>query len=360
MKQIEDMKKLRDEIDKIDEEILRLLNDRSEIALEIGEIKKIHNLEYYNPQREKEIIERLQKLNKGRFPNNTLKIIFKEIFCASLTLEQPVCVAYLGPQATFTHLAAIRYFSSSCKFLSSSSIREVFETVEANKANFGVVPIENSTEGIVTYTIDMFIDFNLKISGEVLLEIEHHLLSKEKEQADIKKIYSHPQPTAQCRLWLEKNMLGIPIYETPSTSQAANLAANEPNSAAIGSELAAKQYDLNIIERNIESYKDNITRFLVISKEEQERTGKDKTSIMFNVKDEPGTLHEILTPFKKANINLTKIESRPSKKKAWDYVFFADIEGHIEDKKVKKALEGIAKRCTYLKILGSYHSIEKP
>ncbi|KJU82786.1 chorismate mutase and prephenate dehydratase [Candidatus Magnetobacterium bavaricum] len=359
IEQVDKLKELRSRIDAIDEQMLNLLNARANLALDVAKVKKEHNLDFYNPKREREIIETLQKMNKGPFPNCALRVIFKEIFCASLALEQPRTVAYLGPQATYTHQAALKYFSSSCKFLPTKSIREVFEKVDADVASFGVVPIENSNEGAINYTLDMFMDFNLKVYAELLLSICHNLLSKVRDKSEITKVYSHPQALAQCRDWLERNMLGVPIYDSASTAQAASMAAEEFGSAAIGSELAGKMYDLNFIERNIENIKDNVTRFLIISKESQDRSGHDKTLMMFSVKDEPGALYEILTPFKKQKINMTKIESRPTKRKAWDYVFFADVEGHIEDKKVKKALDAIKKRSVLLKILGSYPQVDQ-
>jgi chorismate mutase/prephenate dehydratase len=268
-------------------------------------------------------------------------------------------VAYLGPQATYTHQAALRYFSSSCKFMPVHSIREVFVAVDSDNAAFGVVPIENSTEGAVNYTLDMFMDFNLKVYAEILLAIEHNLLSKARSKEDITKLYSHPQPLAQCREWLERNMLGIPMIETLSTSLAASMAAEEEGAAAIGSELAGKLYELNFIERNIENIKDNVTRFLIISKKSPDRSGNDKTLIMFAVSDEPGALHEILKPFKKQKINLTRIESRPSKKKAWEYIFFADLVGHIDDRRIRKALDQVRKNSVLFKILGSYPHVER-
>ncbi|MEO5358143.1 MAG: prephenate dehydratase [Nitrospirae bacterium YQR-1] len=352
------LKPLREKIDVIDERILELLNERAQIALEIAEIKKSHKLDFYNPKREQEILERLIKANKGIFPNDTLKIIFKEVFCATLSLEKPLTVAYFGPQATYTHLATMRYFSSSCSYLPTNSIKEVFEFVDTGKAVFGVVPIENSNEGAINYTLDMFIDYDLSVYAEILLAIHHHLLSTCNNRAEIKRIYSFPQATVQCRKWLEANMLGVPIFEAASTAQAASVAAEEEGAAAISSDLAAKIYNLNFIERNIENVKDNVTRFLVISKESQERSGHDKTLIMFSAKDQPGSLYDILTPFKKQKINLTRIESRPSKRRAWEYIFFAEFEGHIEDKKVKKTLVAVNKRSTFLKILGSYPQVD--
>ncbi|MDP1759499.1 MAG: prephenate dehydratase, partial [Thermodesulfovibrionales bacterium] len=261
---------------------------------------------------------------------------------------------YFGPVATFTHLAAIRHFGSSAGFVPVESIKSVFEAVESGKAEFGVVPIENSTEGVVSYTLDMFMDYDLKITAEVMLEISHNLLSLTGSKKDIKKIYSHPQPTAQCRGWLERNLPNVEIVEATSTAKAAELASKDPSSAAIASELAAKIYSLNFVERNIEDNKHNYTRFLIISKNITPKTGKDKTSIMFSIKDKPGALYDILQPIKKAKINLTKLESRPSRRKAWEYIFFVDMEGHIEDKKVKKAIENIKDGCLYLKFHGSY------
>jgi len=349
-----DIKKLRNEIDAIDEEILKLLNKRSRIVLEIANIKRDTKAKFYSPERERQIIERLTSLNKGPFPNDALMALYREILSASLSLEEPLKVAYFGPVATFTHLAALRHFGSSATFMAMENIKTVFESVDSGKAEYGVVPIENSTEGVVSYTLDMFIDYDLNITAEVMLEISHNLLSLTGNIKDIKKIYSHPQPTAQCRGWLERNLPNVQIFESTSTAKAAELASKEPSSAAIASELAAKIYNLNFVEKSIEDNKHNYTRFLVISKTIAPKTGRDKTSIMFSIKDRPGALYDILVPIKKAKINLTRIESRPSRRKAWEYIFFVDMEGHIEDKKVRKAIEGIKDDCLYLKILGSY------
>ncbi|MFN3396526.1 MAG: prephenate dehydratase [Thermodesulfovibrionales bacterium] len=353
---MEKIKTLRQKIDSIDDEILRLLNERAKIVLEIGKIKRLEKTNFYSPEREKEILERLTNSNKGPFPNDALKIIFREILSASLSLEEPLKVACLGPLATFTHLAAMRYFGSSASFLPVESIKNVFDSVYSGQAEYGVVPIENSNEGVVSYTLDMFMDYDLKISGEIMLKVTHNLLSKSGEKSRIKKIYSHPQATAQCRKWLERNMPGIPIHDATSTAKAAEIASMEDDAAAIASELAARIYDLRFVERNIEDFKDNYTRFLIIGKETSKRTGKDKTSIMFSIKDRPGALYSVLEPFKKARINLTKIESRPSRRKAWEYIFFVDLEGHIEDKKVRRAVEELKEGCLYLKVLGSYPS----
>ncbi|MDP2755805.1 MAG: prephenate dehydratase [Nitrospirota bacterium] len=351
---MEELKKLRREIDEIDDEILKLLNKRANIVIEIAHIKRNEKAKFYSPEREREILERLTALNKGPFPNDTLKVIFREILSASLSLEEPLKVACLGPLATFTHLAALRHFGSSALFVPVESIRDVFDTVEASKTEFGVVPIENSNEGVISYTLDMFMDYDLKVAAEVMLEISHNLISKSGDKTIIKRVYSNPHAAAQCRRWLESNFPRIPIIETTSTAKAAELASQDDEAAAIASELAAKVYDLHFVEKNIEDSKHNFTRFLVISKESPPKTGRDKTSIMFSIKDKPGALYDILLPFKKSKVNLTKIESRPSKRKAWEYIFFVDMEGHIEDKKVKKAIENIKDYCLYVKILGSY------
>lgn len=353
-----DLKKLRQNIDGIDEDILKLLNKRARIVIDIAKIKRKEKASFYSPEREKEIMRRLTSINKGPFPNDALKMLFREILSASLSLEQPLKVAYFGPVATFTHLAATRYFGSSATLIPAEGIKDVFESVYSGQAEYGVVPVENSNEGVVSYTLDMFMDYDLKISGEVVLKISHNLLSLSGDRSKIKKIYSHPQPTAQCRKWLERNMAGIPVVEAASTAKAAETASREEDAAAIASEVAAKIYDLHFVERHIEDFKDNYTRFLVISWEPSKKTGRDKTSIMFSTKHRPGALFTILEPFKAARINLTKIESRPSKRKAWEYIFFVDMSGHADDRKVRKAIEEVKEGCLYLKVLGSYPSSE--
>lgn len=351
---MEDLDKLRKEIDAIDQEILALLNKRSHIVIDIAHVKRNTNAKFYSPEREKAILEKLTRANKGPFPNNTLKVIYREILSASLSLEEPLKVAYFGPQATFTHLAAQRHFGSSTYFMPVESIKGVFDAVVLGESEYGVVPIENSTEGVVTHTLDLFMDYELKVSAEIMLEIVHNLVSKSGDKQNIKKVYSNPHAAAQCRRWLGAHLPGIPILDATSTAKAAEMASADEEAAAIASELAAKVNDLQFVERNIGDSQYNFTRFLVISKEVPAKTGKDKTSIMFSIKDKPGALYDILYPFKKAKINLTKIESRPSRRKAWDYIFFVDMDGHIEDKKLKKAIEQLKEHCLYLKILGSY------
>jgi chorismate mutase/prephenate dehydratase len=353
MKQ-KDMGQYRQQIDQIDEQILKLLNERAKIAISIGKIKKESQAEIHAPNREREIYSRLEQLNSGPFPTEAVRHVFREIISASLALEQPLKVAYLGPRATFTHMACMQQFGLSAMYIPVNSIKEVFNEVERGRADYGVVPIENSTEGVVNHTLDMFVDSPLKIAGEILQEVTHHLLSKTGRLEDIHKIYSHPHAIAQCKTWLENNLSGIPVLETYSTAKAAEICVEDPSVGAIASEVAAKLYGLQIVKRRIEDNINNFTRFLVIATKSPPCTGKDKTSIMFSIKDRVGALYDILRPFSTHGINLTKIESRPSKKKAWEYIFYVDLEGHQDDARVKAALEGLRSQCLFLKVLGSY------
>ncbi len=348
-----ELKKLREEIDKIDKEILRLLSERARLVLKIGEKKRREGLPIYSPAREREVMERWLKENPGPLTEKDLRSIYREISSVFLNLQKPLVIAYLGPEATFTHQAAALKFGHTPKYLPTKSIEEVFREVEKGKADFGVVPVENTTEGVETHTLDMFVESELLISDEILLKIVHNLLSYSPLEK-IKKIYSHPQAIAQCRGWLEKNVPQAEMIEVYSTSRAVELAKKEKEAGAIASELASTVYNLPIQERGIEDRRINITRFLVIGKDRMERTGKDKTSIMFALKDEVGALFKSLEPFWRHGINLTKIESRPSKRRPWEYYFFVDMEGHREEERLRKALDELSHFAIYLKILGSY------
>ena len=348
-----DLKGLRKKVDRIDEKILNLLNERAELTLKIGEIKSKKNRQIYAADREKKVYENITKKNKGPLNDEGLKSIYREIMSASIALEKSIKVAYLGPPASFTHLASIKKFGSSIEYLSCDNITDVFYDVQKQRADYGVVPIENSTEGAVTYTLDMFIQSNLKICSEILLQISHNLIANCPKNK-IKKIYSNPQVFGQCRQWLKKNLPQSVLIEVSSTTRAAQLAQRVKDAAAIASEMAAKTYNLRILTKSIEDNPNNVTRFLVIGKEETPPTGEDKTSIIFSTKDRPGALYEMLMPFKKHNINLTKIESRPSKAEAWKYYFFLDLEGHRQDERIKKALSELEENCLFFKILGSY------
>jgi len=349
-----DIKSLREKIDKLDNQILKLLNQRIVAVREIAKLKEKAKQEFYAPHREKKIVERLLKKNKGLLPNEALRGIFQEILNASRSIEKKLRVAYLGPEATFTHLAAVKNFGKYAVFTPVKSIADVFLEVEKGRADYGVVPIENSTEGVINHTLDMFVTSELKICSELLLEISHNLLSKAKELREIKRIYSHPQAIAQSRNWIEDNLPNAELVETSSTAKAAEMAEKDAESGAIASRLAASLYDLGIIAEAIEDNVQNFTRFLVIGKSFPAKSGQDKTSILFSVKDRVGALHDMLVPFRENNINLTKIESRPTKLRAWEYIFFVDFVGHIEDENVKRALRQLEKECLLLKILGSY------
>lgn len=351
-----DLSDYRKEIDRLDDEILRLLNERSKSVVEIGKLKKQRDADanLHTPAREAEIIERLVKKNSGPFPSEAIRPVYREIMSASLSLEGPQKVAYLGPRATFTHMACMQKFGSSAQYVPVTSIKDVFSEVERSRANFGVVPIENTTEGVVNHTLDMFIDSNLLIYGEVLQEVSHHLLSKSGVMGDVKKVCSHPHAIAQCRNWLETNLLHVPVSEVASTARAAEMCLDDSSMAAIASELAAQLYGLKVIKSRIEDNLNNFTRFLVLSQKPPQRTGKDKTSLMLSIKDKVGALYDLLRPFASHGLSMTKIESRPSRRKAWEYIFFVDVEGHIEEERVKKAVEEITGRCLFMKVLGSY------
>ncbi len=348
-----EIKKIRGTIDVLDKKIVKLLNKRAQKILEIGRLKNKMKKSIYVPAREKEIFSKIALNNCGPIKNRSLEAIYREIMSASLSLEKPLLIAYLGPKATFSHLASLKKFGASVGYLACNSIADVFSEVEKDNADYGVVPIENSIEGAISHTLDMLVDSDLKICSQITLDVSHNLLARGAKK-DIKYIYSNPQVFGQCRLWLESNLPKTDLVEVSSTTRAAQIAAKEKNSACIASILAAKEYKLKIIAKDIEDSPHNITRFLVIGKSESDPTGNDKTSVVFSIKDRVGALHDMLVPFKKYKINLTKIESRPSKKKAWDYFFFVDLIGHAQDGKIKKALAELEEKCKFLKVLGSY------
>jgi len=347
------MEKARKEIDEVDEKILELLGKRIGLAKEIGKEKKQENISIYDPVREQEVLKKLYKKNKGKLEMQDLEGIFKEIFSASRKAQGPLKIAYLGPETTFTHAASLKHFGSAPEFVDKDSIREVFRAVEKGESDFGVVPIENSLEGSVTHTYDMFLDSKLNIVAEISHEIRHNLISKYGLR-DIKKLYTHPMALAQCKEWVAKNIPNAEITEVSSTAKGAESAALYINSAGIGSELAAKKFDLKVVANNIQDHAGNYTRFLVIGKTKSGRAKKSKTSIVFSVKHEAGALFNSLEALKHHNINMTKIESRPTKNKNWEYVFFVDVEGHEEDEKIQKALEEMEKSTIFVRILGSY------
>ena len=351
-----DMSGCRKEIDRLDDEILRLLNERSQFVIQIGHLKKQKDAQahLHTQGRETAIVERLAQNNPGPFPNSAIRPVYREIMSASLSLEGSQTVAYLGPPATFTHLAALQKFGESAEYIPANSIKDVFDEVERGRIRFGVVPVENSTEGVVNHTLDLLVDSPLVIYGEVMFEVAHNVLSKANSLEQIKTVYSHPQAIAQCRKWLEANLPLAAIVEEPSTARAAERCVEDLTAGAIASELAAEVYGLQILRSRIEDNIHNSTRFLILSQRGSERTGKDKTSIIVSAKDRVGALYDMIRPFSSFGINMTKIESRPTRRKVWEYLFFMDLEGHQDDDRLKKALEEVKGRCLFLKVLGSY------
>ncbi len=348
------IKRLRQEIDAVDDRLLELLNRRAALVIEVGRLKSAKKDDFHVPNREREIYDRLTAGNPGPFPNEGLRSVFREIISASLALEAPMKVAFFGPKATFTHQAAMQQFGLSAELVPQKSIPAVFEEVEKGRAQYGVVPVENSTEGMVSHTLDMFMESDLKINAEVLLEIHHYLLSRTGRLEDIRKVYSHLQPIAQCRSWLAEHLPNVPVVDVASTAVAAQIVSEDYTAAAIASEHAATMYDLKIVWERIEDQVNNFTRFLIIARKLAERSGDDKTSLMFSVKDEVGILYRMLEPFAKRGINLSKIESRPLKKKAWEYIFFLDLMGHIGDPTIAEAVQELKQCCQFVKVLGSY------
>ena len=344
---------LRKKIDALDRSIVGLVNERTSLALEIGKIKRDSNREIYAPEREKAVYEKVEGLSRGPLPAGSLRAIYREIMSAALSLEKKLVIAYLGPEATFTHLAARNKFGGSVGYAAAAGIADIFGEVERGAADYGVVPIENSNEGAVTHTLDMFMDSRAKICAEIYLDISHCLMAA-CAPAEIRRVYSKAEVFGQCRTWVRGNYPGAELVEASSTARAAELAAKEPHAAAIASELAAELYGLKIIARGIEDSGKNETRFLVIGRSAAGPSGEDKTSIMVSISDRVGALHRMLYPFRKHAINLTKIESRPSKRKAWEYYFFIDFEGHVAEKKVGQALKELRKQCLFVEHLGSY------
>ncbi len=347
------LQNLRRRIDGIDERLVRLMNDRTKTVLEIGKIKQAAGEEIYAPQREEAVLRGIVAKNKGPLTDESLRAIYREVMSSALSLEKPLVIAYLGPEATYSHLAAVKKFGSSLKYEPQPNIADVFTAVAKSRADYGVVPIENSTEGAVTHTYDMFIQSELKVCAQVMLRIRHNLMSVG-ERSQIRTLYSIPQVFAQCRQWLQLNMPRTELLEVSSSSRAAQIAKGDPSAGAIASELAAEIHGLTIHDRHIQDSSENVTRFLVIARKSPPRTGNDKTSIMFSVQDRVGALHDCVASFKKFKINMTKIESRPNRQKAWEYYFFVDFLGHSDDARVKKALNELAKHTMFVKILGSY------
>lgn len=343
----------RRKLDQLDERILELLNERQRWVIELGKAKAATGAETYAPARENEVLSNLMRKNKGPLTAQALEAIYREIMSAAMAAQRKVVIAYLGPPATFTHQAARRHFGSSVDYVACETITDVFAAVEKRDGDYGVVPIENSTEGAVTHTLDEFVGTPLKICAEIYLPIAHHLMAAVPREA-VRRVFSKPEVFGQCRRWLHENMPGVELVAVSSTARGAEMAAREKDAGAIAADLAAELYGLNILARDIQDLGGNTTRFLVIGRSYPPPTGQDKTSLFFAVKHRVGALHDALATFKRSGINMTKIESRPSKTRAWEYYFFVDIEGHADDPNVRKALDEMGEHCTLMTVLGAY------
>lgn len=358
MSQLDD---LRQQIDKIDDQLLKLISRRGQLARKIGDEKSRHEKNHYHvPHRERAILERLRNKNKGPFPAAAVEFIFRELFSATLALEKPLKIAFLGPATTFSHQAAVRHFGHSCTFNPCGNIETVFSEVELGNSDYGIVPVENSIEGVINLTLDCFVDSPLHICNEMRLPVGLFLLSSATDRKKIRKIYSHPQPLAQCRSWLNRNLPSVEQAPASSTAQAAQFAKQNKNTAAIAGELASEVYGLKIVAKNIQDHAENHTRFLIISKDKAKRAGKNKTSVMFSIADESGSLLKTLQLFARNKINLSKIQSRPLRNRPWEYLFYVDFTGHVEDKAVERVLKALGKQALFLRVLGSYPGEEQP
>ncbi len=349
------LKTLRTQVDRLDQSLLDLLNQRGKLVQHIGALKAQNGQSIFVPGRERSLLKEIKAKNSGPLSNEAIESLFGEVIHACRNLQKRLTVSYFGPEASFSHAAALKSFGKGAEFKPARTISEVFAEVDKGRADFGVVPIENSTGGGVYHTLDMFIDSPLSICAELELPVHHYLLGlAPKSMDEIKTLISHYQALSQCRLWVDTHLPNARVVESTSTAEAAKQAARTRGTAAIASKLAADQYGLNILASRIEDTAHNFTRFLVIGTAEPQPTGRDKTSIMFSIKDRPGALFDMLVPFKKYKINLTKIESRPTRRKAWEYIFFVDFHGHRSEARVQKALAQLERSCFFLKVLGSY------
>lgn len=355
------LEELRKRIDKVDRGLLELLNERASLAGEVAETKRNDGSSFYRPERERALIDKLQGLNQGPFPGDAIRPVFQEVISACLSLEQGISVAYLGPEATFTHQAVKRHFGTSAKTVPCGTIGAVFDEVAKGETPFGVVPVENSSEGVVNHTLDCFVDSSLYIVAEIVVDVEHCLLARDGiKEGDIERVYSHPQALAQCRSWLNANLKRASLVQSASTADAARAAKGDAAGAAVSAALAARMYGLNVLRRNLQDQKDNVTRFLVVGREGVPVGTSDgvKTSLLMTLPDTPGALLNILAHFERKSINLSKIESRPSKRKAWDYIFFLDLDGHQDDEAVAEVIKILDSDCELFKVLGSYRKAD--
>lgn len=349
------LRALRAKIDALDEKLQNLIDRRARLALDIAQVKRRSGPDdFYRPEREAEVLDRALARNRGPLSNEAVARLFREIMSACLALESRLKVAFLGPEGTFTQEAALKHFGHFVETAPFGAIDEVFREVESGNVRFGVVPVENSTEGAINHTLDMLLNTSLKICGEVDLRIHHHLLGRRDRIQGAKAVMSHAQSFAQCREWLDANLPSLERQKTKSNATAAKAAAENPDVLAIAGDSAARLYGLKVLAANIEDRPDNTTRFLVIGNIETAPSGNDKTSLLVSGKNQPGSLSKLLAPLARNRINMTRIESRPSRQSMWEYVFFVDIDGHIRDRKLRKALAELGREAAFFKWLGSY------
>lgn len=352
------LSQIRERIDGIDAQLVELINQRAQCAIEVADVKRSENkadeINFFRPEREAQVLKRAMELNKGPLKNEQIARLIREVMSECLALEQPIQVAYLGPEGTFTHNAVLKHFGLAVKSVPASGIKDVFRHVETGLVDYGVVPVENSSEGVVSHTLDSFLNSNLKICGEVMLAIHHNLLNKSGNIGDIKKIYAHQQAFSQCQKWLERFLSDIPLAPVSSNAEAARIASENPDAAAICGLSASEIYGLAVCERNIQDMSNNTTRFLVIGQESIASSGEDKTSLLMSAQNKPGALLSLLTPLATRKISMSKIESRPAPSGMWEYVFFVDIEGHQTQDNISSALLELEKNASMMKVLGSY------
>lgn len=345
---------IRQEIDALDVEIQSLISHRAQCAIKVAQIKRVSSSDFYQPERETEILRMVRERNEGPLSDEAMARLFRQIMSDSLALQMPLNVAYLGPQGTFTHAAVLKQFGESVQTLPLASIDEVFREVEAGSASYGIVPVENSTEGVVNHTLDMFMQSPLNICGEVSLRIHHHLAATAVSLDQIKRVFGHAQSLAQCREWLDANLAQAERVTVSSNAEAARIASNTQGGAATVPEAAAGIYGLNILCNNIEDHPNNTTRFFVIGEQVVDQSGQDKTSLLLSAPNRPGALYDMLEPIASSGVSMTRIESRPSRRAVWDYVFFVDVEGHQNDKAVASVLDALQRDDFLLRVLGSY------
>ncbi len=352
---------LRGAIDATDLGILRLLSQRAHLAADIGRLKRESRAPFHVPHREREVLNRLEEANPGPLANTAVRAIFREVMSACLGLEQPLRVAFLGPEGTFTHQAVQSQFGLGIQAVPCGRVASVFQAVERGQADYGVVPIENATEGAVDSSLDAFFESSLTISAEIILPVSHALLARTPvDLGTLQRVHSHPQALAQCRRWLEENLPGASLQEAPSTAEAARRAWADPGGAAIASALTARLFDLMVLRQDLQDLRGNATRFLVLGGEEPKPTGLDRTTLLLTVRDAPGALLGLLEPLAHHGLNMTRIESRPTRRVAWEHAFFVDVEGHREDPAMIRALQDLRTHTQSLRILGSYPRAARP